>query len=178
MNEAQPKPPAQQFAALDLGSNSFHMVVAQEGDHGQLTVVDRLKESVRLAAGLDEDGGLSESAEARAIQCLSVFGERVRGFPDGHVRAVGTNTLRKAKDVVSFLEKASAALGHPIDVISGREEARLIYRGVVRDVESPGCLLVIDIGGGSTELIIGEGPDTTQLDSCLLYTSPSPRDRG
>jgi len=168
MEEAQSKPPARQFAALDLGSNSFHMVVAQEGEHGQLTVVDRLKESVRLAAGLDADGGLSEEAEARAIQCLTVFGERVRGFPGGHVRAVGTNTLRKAKDAISFLEKASAALGHPIDVISGREEARLIYRGVVRDVESPGCLLVIDIGGGSTEIIIGEGAETTQLDSLFM----------
>jgi exopolyphosphatase/guanosine-5'-triphosphate,3'-diphosphate pyrophosphatase len=168
MDEAQSKPPSRQFAALDLGSNSFHMVVAQEGERGQLTVVDRLKESVRLAAGLDESGGLSQDAEDRAIQCLTLFGERVRGFPEGHVRAVGTNTLRKAKDVVSFLEQASDALGHPIDVISGREEARLIYRGVVRDVESPGCLLVIDIGGGSTELIIGEGAETTQLDSLFM----------
>ena len=157
-----------QYAALDLGSNSFHMVVAQEADNGLLTVVDRIKESVRMAAGLDEDGGLSEAAEQRALACLRVFGERVSEFPVGHVRAVGTNTLRKTKDAVAFLERASEALGHPIDVISGREEARLIYRGVVRDVESPGCLLVIDIGGGSTELIIGEGAEPTQLDSLYM----------
>ena len=163
-----------QYAALDLGSNSFHMVVAQVGENGLLTVVDRLKESVRMAAGLDADGALSVEAEQRALDCLRSFGERVRDLPPNQVRAVGTNTLRKAKDALRFLERAREELGHPIDVISGREEARLIYRGVVRDVESPGCLLVIDIGGGSTELIIGEGSDPTQLDSlymgCVSWT--------
>jgi exopolyphosphatase/guanosine-5'-triphosphate,3'-diphosphate pyrophosphatase len=163
-----------QYASLDLGSNSFHMIVAQEGERGLLTVVDRLKENVRLAAGLDDEGNLTEEAEERALACLKMFGERVAGFPRAHVRAVGTNTLRKAKDVVGFLERAQEAFGYPIDVISGREEARLIYRGVVRDVESPGCLLVMDIGGGSTELIIGEGADPTQLDSiymgCVSWT--------
>ncbi len=168
MDEHPERPEARQFAALDLGSNSFHMVVAQEAEKGLLTVVDRLKESVRLAAGLDADGGLTPEAEARALECLTVFGERVRELPAVQVRAVGTNTLRKAKDVVAFLERAREALGHPIDVISGREEARLIYRGVVRDVESPGCLLVLDIGGGSTELIIGEADEPTQLDSLFM----------
>ena len=92
-----PKPTsARQFAALDLGSNSFHMVVAQESENGLLTVVDRLKQSVRLAAGLDEDGSLSEEAEARALACLQVFGERLSDLPPNQVRAVGTNTLRKA----------------------------------------------------------------------------------
>ena len=165
---------ARQYAALDLGSNSFHLVVAQIGENGLLSVVDRLKESVRMAAGLDENGSLSAEAQQRALECLQSFGERVREIPSNHVRAVGTNTLRKAKDSRQFLERAREALGHPVDVISGREEARLIYRGVVRDVESPGCLLVIDIGGGSTELIIGEGSDPTQLDSlymgCVSWT--------
>ena len=163
-----------QYAALDLGSNSFHMIVAQENENGLLTVVDRLKESVRLAGGLDADGCLTEDAEERALACLRMFGERVAGLPNNNVRAVGTNTLRKAKDVVGFLEKARKAFGHRIDVISGREEARLIYRGVVRDVESPGCLLVMDIGGGSTELIIGEAAEPTRLDSlymgCVSWT--------
>jgi exopolyphosphatase/guanosine-5'-triphosphate,3'-diphosphate pyrophosphatase len=165
---------ARQFAALDLGSNSFHMVVAQESENGLLTVVDRIKQSVRLAAGLDEDGCLSDDAEERALACLKVFGERIRDLPSNQVRAVGTNTLRRAKDVLGFLDRAREALGHRVDVISGREEARLIYRGVVRDVESPGCLLVMDIGGGSTELIIGEGAEPTQLDSiymgCVSWT--------
>jgi len=157
--------PGLQFAAIDLGSNSFHMVVAQQAENGLLTIVDRLKHSVRLAAGLGADGSLSEDAEERALQCLSLFGERIRDLPPSQVRAVGTNTLRKASDVVRFLESAQGALGHPVDIISGREEARLIYRGVVRDVEAPGRMLVLDIGGGSTELIIGEGAEPAQLDS-------------
>ena len=174
MTDSLEPAPARQFAALDLGSNSFHMVVAQESENGLLTVVDRLKQSVRLAAGLDEDGSLSEEAEARAIACLQVFGERLSDLPPNQVRAVGTNTLRKAKDVIGFLDRARDALGHRVDVISGREEARLIYRGVVRDVDSPGCMLVMDIGGGSTELIVGEGSEPTQLDSlymgCVSWT--------
>ena len=129
---------------------------------------------MRLAAGLDEDGSLSEEAEARALACLQVFGERLSDLPPNQVRAVGTNTLRKAKDVIGFLDRARDALGHRVDVISGREEARLIYRGVVRDVDSPGCMLVMDIGGGSTELIVGEGSEPTQLDSlymgCVSWT--------
>lgn len=165
-NTAQNEP--RQFAALDLGSNSFHMVVAQETPDGQLVVVDRLKESVRLAAGLDPEVGLTKEAQDRALTCLTHLGERIAEIPRGQVRAVGTNTLRKAKDAIAFLERAEEALGHRIDVISGREEARLIYRGVVRDVESPGCLLVVDIGGGSTEVIIGEGQDPRQLDSLFM----------
>ena len=174
MKERRQNAESKQYAALDLGSNSFHMIVAQENENGLLTVVDRLKESVRLAGGLDRDGSLVPEAEERAIACLRVFGERVAGLPKGHVMAVGTNTLRKAKDVIGFLDRASDAFGYRIDVISGREEARLIYRGVVRDVESPGCLLVMDIGGGSTELIIGEAAEPTRLDSlymgCVSWT--------
>lgn len=166
--------PHRQFVALDLGSNSFHMVVAREGENRLLTVVDRLKESVRLGAGLDENGNLDEQVQARALACLRNFGERVAGLPRRQVRAVGTNTLRKTKDSVDFLRKAEDAFGHPIEIISGREEARLIFRGVIRDVDSPGRMLVIDIGGGSTELIIGEDSEPTRLDSlymgCVSYT--------
>ena len=125
-----------QFAAIDLGSNSFHMVVAQQTEDGRLSVVDRIKVNVRLAAGLNENGDIDTSANARALDCLSSFGERIADIPNTHIRAVGTNTLRKASNVAGFLDKAEAALGHGIDVISGREEARLIYRGVVRDVEA------------------------------------------
>ena len=137
MDTPEPPTESRQYAALDLGSNSFHMVVAQVGETGLLSVVDRLKESVRMAAGLDEDGTVSDEAEQRALECLRSFGERVRELPPNHVRAVGTNTLRKAKDSLQFLERARAELGHPIDVISGREEARLIYRGVCLLYTSP-----------------------------------------
>ena len=149
-------------------------MVAREGENGLLTVVDRLKVSVRLGAGLDENGHLEEEVQQRALQCLRNFGERVAGLSPNQVRAVGTNTLRKTKDAISFLQKAEEAFGHPIEVISGREEARLIFRGVIRDVDSPGRMLVIDIGGGSTELIIGEASEATQLDSlymgCVSYS--------
>ncbi len=168
MNSVVPEFEPRQFAALDLGSNSFHMVVAQETADGQLIVVDRLKENVRLAAGLDPVTGLAKEAEVRALKCLSHLGERISEFPRDRVRVVGTNTLRKAKDAMDFIAQAEQALGHRIDVISGREEARLIYRGVVRDVESPGCILVVDIGGGSTEFIIGEGQAPRQLDSLYM----------
>jgi exopolyphosphatase/guanosine-5'-triphosphate,3'-diphosphate pyrophosphatase len=157
-----------QFAAVDLGSNSFHMVVAQHGERGRLNVVDRIKVPVRLAAGLRPNGGLDEKAKERALECLRAFGERLVDFPAHRVRAVGTNTLRKANDAVQFLPEAEEALGHTIDIISGREEARMIYRGVVRDVEAPGRLLVLDIGGGSTELIVGEEADPTLLDSLFM----------
>jgi exopolyphosphatase / guanosine-5'-triphosphate,3'-diphosphate pyrophosphatase len=117
------------IAAVDLGSNSFHMVVARYS-HGQLVIVDRLREMVRLAAGLDEQGRLERSAVERAIQCLERFGQRLRDMKAESVRVVGTNTLRKAKRKGAFLDRARAALGFPIDVISGIEEARLVYLGV------------------------------------------------
>ena len=157
-----------QFAAVDLGSNSFHMVVAQQTGDNRLSVVDRIKVNVRLAGGLNDAGILNADAQQKALNCLRSFGERLKDIPKERVRAVGTNTLRKASNVVGFLDAACEALGHPIDVISGREEARLIYRGVVRDVEEPGRLLVIDIGGGSTELIVGENEEPTRLDSLFM----------
>jgi exopolyphosphatase/guanosine-5'-triphosphate,3'-diphosphate pyrophosphatase len=153
------------IAAVDLGSNSFHMVVARYS-HGQLIILDRLREMVRLAAGLDEQGRLERSAMERAIECLQRFGQRLRDMKAESVRVVGTNTLRRARRKGAFLDRARAALGHPIEVISGIEEARLVYLGVAHTTPSePGRRLVVDIGGGSTELIIGEGFQTTKLES-------------
>ncbi len=144
-------------AAIDLGSNSFHMIVSKLRD-GELHTVDRIREMVRLAAGLDTSKNLSQQAQKRALHCLEKFGERLRSMPRGSVRAVGTNTLRKARNSPIFLEKAEQALGHPIDIISGNEEARLIYMGVSHSLSFDKTRrLVMDIGGGSTELIIGDG---------------------
>ncbi len=143
-------------AAVDLGSNSFHMLVAQVSS-GRLQVVDRIKEMVRLAAGLDDRNCLDEAAMTRALEALERFGQRLRDVPRGNVRAVGTNTLRKARNRKEFLARARQALGHPIDIIGGREEARLIYLGVSHSLEdSAERRLVVDIGGGSTELILGQ----------------------
>lgn len=145
------------LGSIDLGSNSFHMMIVRV-DGGELQVVDRLRERVRLAAGLDESGRLTKEAQAKALACLERFGERVRDLPRGTVRAVGTNTLRQARNGFTFLVRASKALGHPIEVISGQEEARLIYLGVSRTMApSLGRRLVVDIGGGSTECIVGQG---------------------
>jgi exopolyphosphatase/guanosine-5'-triphosphate,3'-diphosphate pyrophosphatase len=156
------------LAAVDLGSNSFHMVVARHS-HGQLVIVDRLREMVRLAAGLDEQDRLSRDSVTRAIRALERFGERLRDMNAGSVRVVGTNTLRKAKRKGAFLERAREALGHPIEIISGVEEARLIYLGVANTTPSePGHRLVVDIGGGSTELIIGEGLAAKRLESLYM----------
>jgi exopolyphosphatase / guanosine-5'-triphosphate,3'-diphosphate pyrophosphatase len=153
------------IAAVDLGSNSFHMVVARYS-HGQLIIVDRLREMVRLAAGLDEQGRLERGAVERAIDCLERFGQRLQDMKAESVRVVGTNTLRRARRKGAFLDRARAALGFPIEIISGIEEARLVYLGVAHTTPSePGRRLVADIGGGSTELIIGEGLHTTKLES-------------
>ena len=156
------------LAAVDLGSNSFHMVVARHS-HGQLAIVDRLRETVRLAAGLDEQGRLSRESIGRALQCLERFGQRLSGMKADRVRVVGTNTLRKAKRKGAFLDRAREALGHPIEIISGVEEARLIYLGVSNTTPSQGGhRLVVDIGGGSTELIIGEGLAAKRLESLYM----------
>jgi exopolyphosphatase/guanosine-5'-triphosphate,3'-diphosphate pyrophosphatase len=153
------------LAAVDLGSNSFHMVVARYS-HGQLVILDRLREMVRLAAGLSDSGRLDDDATARALRCLERFGQRLRAMNADSVRVVGTNALRRAKRKRWFLERARAALGHPIEIISGLEEARLIYAGVVHTSPlSPDKRLVIDIGGGSTEVVIGEGFTPLLLES-------------
>lgn len=156
------------IAAVDLGSNSFHMVVARYS-HGQLVIVDRLREMVRLAAGLDEQGRLERGAVERAIECLQRFGQRLSDMKAASVRVVGTNTLRRARRRGAFLDRARVALGFPIEIISGIEEARLVYLGVAHTTPSePGRRLVVDIGGGSTELIVGEGLQTKKLESLYM----------
>lgn len=155
MNELEVPP--QYLAAIDLGSNSFHMVVARI-ENGHIHILDNLKEMVRLGGGLDKNGRLSEEARVRALSCLDRFAERVQKLPQGSVAAVGTNTLRRAVNSRQFLESASEVLGHPISIIGGKEEARLVYLGVSHSlVAEEGKRFVMDIGGGSTELIIGEG---------------------
>ena len=163
------------LAAIDLGSNSFHMVVARSM-LGQLRVVDRLRETVRMADGLDGKGGLSAAARQRALDCLSRFGQRIRDIPAARVRALATNTVRQLREPQEFLAAAEAALGKPIEVVSGREEARLIYLGVAH-AQPPKAnqrRLVIDIGGGSTEFIIGRGFETLERESlqagCIAST--------
>ena len=150
------KPEPDIVASVDLGSNSFHMIVCRI-QNGELIVVDRLKEMVRLAAGIDANKILSDAAQQRALDCLSRMGQRLRDLPRRCVRIVGTNTLRSAANAQDFIEKAEACLGHPIEVISGVEEARLIYLGVAHSLAiNEERRLVMDIGGGSTELIVGE----------------------
>jgi exopolyphosphatase / guanosine-5'-triphosphate,3'-diphosphate pyrophosphatase len=156
------------LAAVDLGSNSFHMVVARYS-HGQLVVIDRLREMVRLASGVEENGRLDKDVAARALACLERFGQRIRDMNADSVRVVGTNALRLARRKQAFLERAREALGHPIEIISGMEEARLIYSGVAHTMPSEaGRRLVCDIGGGSTELIIGEGLQPLELESLQM----------
>lgn len=144
------------YLALDLGSNSFHLLLATFRE-GKMVRLDRRKETVRLASGLGEDGTLSEEAQERALHCLQGFRSLVVDLPPSRVRAVGTNTLRAARNSTDFLRRAEQALGHRIDIISGIEEARLIYLGVSRDLATgEGRRLVVDIGGGSTEVVVGD----------------------
>lgn len=161
-----PKNPPEIVAAVDLGSNSFHMIVCSLTG-GNLQTLDRLKEMVRLAAGLDKRNYLDINTQERALECLERFGQRIRNFPPESVRVVGTSTLRTAKNSQQFLEKAEKALNHPIHIISGIEEARLIYQGVAHSLSSNANLrMVMDIGGGSTEYIIGSG-DTPRVKESL-----------
>jgi len=159
------KKPPELVAAIDLGSNSFHMIVARMSE-GNLQIIDRMKEMVRLGAGLQDNNTLSDEAQSRALDCLQRFGQRLRSMPEGSVRAVGTNTLRQANIEGGFLTLAEQALGHPIEIIAGREEARLVYLGVSHGLAATDeRRLVVDIGGGSTELIIGDGFETIQRES-------------
>jgi exopolyphosphatase/guanosine-5'-triphosphate,3'-diphosphate pyrophosphatase len=162
------RPVPEYAAAVDLGSNSFHMIVARLSD-GQVHVQDRMREMVRLAAGLDKNKNLSKDAMDRALDCLERFGQRLRNMPRGSVRAVGTNTLRSTHDAKQFIALAEEKLGHPIEIISGVEEARLIYLGVAHSLAQDGLQrLVADIGGGSTELIIGESFNPRHLESLYM----------
>ncbi|UYO94589.1 exopolyphosphatase [Pollutimonas sp. M17] len=166
------------LAAVDLGSNSFRLsigrVVQQDGI-AQIYAIDRLKESVRLAAGLDENKIINEEAIERAITVLKRFGERLAGFHPNCVRAVATNTFRIARNVDRILPRAEEALGFPIEVIAGQEEARLIFSGITNELPpSANRRLMIDIGGGSTEVIIGKGFKPLHMSSlymgCVSYT--------
>ncbi|WP_456415535.1 exopolyphosphatase [Thiolapillus sp.] len=160
--------PPRTIAAVDLGSNSFHLIVAQI-ENGQLQVIDRLKEMVRLGAGLDNKKRLSQQAQERALDCLSRFGQLLGDLPQNAVRAVGTNTLRQIRDGGAFLKKAEKALNHPIEIIAGHEEARLVYLGVAHGLAGDReKRLVVDIGGGSTELIIGAGMETLHRESLFM----------
>jgi exopolyphosphatase/guanosine-5'-triphosphate,3'-diphosphate pyrophosphatase len=155
-------------AAVDLGSNSFHMVVARHV-LGQLRIIDRIKEHVMLAEGLDTDKNLSPKAAKRALDCLAVFGQRLAYVKPLNVRVVATNTIRTMVDPDAFLAKAEAAIGHRIEVIAGREEARLIYLGVAHDKPpGKGKRLVIDIGGGSTEFVLGRGFEIIERESLQI----------
>ena len=174
-DEALSSPADSRYAAIDLGSNSFHMVVARvTGDHPP-QLLDRLREPVRLASGLKADGSLSTRVQRRALGALERFGERLRHLPPAHVRAVGTNALRHASRSEGFQREAERVLGVPIEIISGQEEARLIHLGVMRSAHPPGdrCL-VLDIGGGSTEVILGTSERVETAHSlemgCVGYT--------
>ena len=161
-------------AAVDLGSNSFRLQVGRVVDD-QIYTLDSLKESVRLASGLTADKRLDEESQARALDALRLFGERMGGLDRGAVRAVATNTLRVAKNAAEFLPLAEEALGFPIEIIAGREEARLIYIGASHSLPmSAQKRLVVDIGGGSTEFIIGKRHDPLLMESlymgCVSYT--------
>jgi exopolyphosphatase/guanosine-5'-triphosphate,3'-diphosphate pyrophosphatase len=156
------------LAAVDLGSNSFHMIVARFTDGG-LQVVDRLRDPVRMAAGLTADGQLTPEVRERTLTCLARFGQRLRGIKRNRIRAVATNSVRQLRNPRAWLLTAETALGAPIEVVSGREEARLIYLGVAHGLNDPRQRqLVIDVGGGSTELIIGEGFETLETESLQM----------
>ncbi len=159
---------------MDLGSNSFHLVIARVRD-GDLQIIDRAREMVRLAAGLGPDKRLTPEAMDRAMACLTRFGELLRDLPPGSVRVVGTNTLRSARNSAELIEHAERVLGHPVEIIAGVEEARLIYLGVAHSLPDPGGRrLVVDIGGGSTEVILGEGFEPVHMESlhmgCVAFS--------
>ena len=161
------------YAAVDLGSNSFHMVIARLNE-GRMQIVDRIKERVRLAEGMDEQRRMSAEAMARGLDCLALFAERLTNIKPDQIRIAGTYTLRRASNARDFVREAAEVLNHPIEIISGQEEARLIYQGVAHTQHIEGQVLVVDIGGGSTELIIGEGFEHKALTSrkmgCVSFT--------
>ncbi|HSN80259.1 MAG TPA: Ppx/GppA family phosphatase, partial [Rhodoferax sp.] len=153
------------LAAVDLGSNSFRLEIGRV-EHGQFYRTEYLKETVRQGNGLDDNRNLTPQAMQRGWDCLARFGERLAGFTDSEVRAVATQTLREARNRDEFLAAGMNKLGFPIDVISGREEARLIYQGVAQALpRTQERRLVIDIGGRSTEIILGQGLEPIQMES-------------
>ncbi len=166
-NRATPATPTRwpgQLAAVDIGSNSFRLEIGQV-IQGRYRRIDYLKETVRLGAGLDTTGQLTEEAALRGLACLARFAQRLEGYAASQIRAVATQTLREARNRDAFLARAERSLGHPIEVISGREEARLIDAGVARLEPSPHRRLVVDIGGRSTEMILGQGRQAIRAES-------------
>src|SRR5829696_1142891 len=166
------------LAAVDLGSNSFHLEIGRVVDR-QIYPLDAVREVVRLGGGLTAEKRIDRATQATALEALAKFAERLRGFPRQAVRAVGTNALRVAKNSPQFLREARAVLGFPIEVISGREEARLIYLGVAHSLPAATQTkteprLVFDVGGGSTEFIIGTGLESQLTESlymgCVSYS--------
>ncbi len=155
------------YAAIDLGSNSFHMLVVREVA-GSIQTLSRIKRKVRLAAGLSNENQLSQEAMERGWQCLRLFSERLQDIPAQQIRVVATATLRLAVNAQEFLNKAQVILGCPVQVISGEEEARLIYQGVAHTTGGADQRLVVDIGGASTELVTGTGAQTTSLFSLSM----------
>ena len=155
------------YAAIDLGSNSFHMLVVRNVS-GAVRAVSRVKRKVKLAQGLDENNLLSEEAIQRGLDCIRLFAEQLKDIPDHNIRIVATATLRLAKNSSDFIQRAEKILEHGIEIISGEEEARTIYHGVVSTSSASGNILVIDIGGASTELIIGEGLNVKVLHSTQM----------
>ncbi|BFU60695.1 MULTISPECIES: exopolyphosphatase [Rodentibacter] len=150
-----PRTNVREIAAIDLGSNSFHMIVARIMN-GSIQVLSRLKQKVKLAEGLDENAILSQEAITRGVNCLALFAERLQGFAPENVNVVGTYTLRRAVNNDEFLRQAAKVFPYPINIISGQTEAKTIYAGVCHTQPEKGRKLVVDIGGGSTEMIIGD----------------------
>ncbi|HHI80338.1 MAG TPA: Ppx/GppA family phosphatase [Planctomycetes bacterium] len=158
----------ERIAAVDLGSNSFHMVVARVRE-GVPEPEDRAREMVRLAEGLGPGDVLEAEVVERALECLGRFGQRLKGLPPEAVRVVGTNTLRAARNARAFRRRAEALLGHRIEIISGQEEGRLVFLGMAQtSPEEDGARLLVDIGGGSTEIILGEGFEAREVESHFL----------
>lgn len=164
---------AREIAAIDLGSNSFHMVVAKVVDQ-DLQLISRHKQRVRLAAGLDAEKNLDPEAMQRGLECLTMFAERLQGFDPHNVRIAATHTLRQASNANVFIQRALEVLPFPIEIIPGAEEARLIYLGVAHTQPQADSMLVVDIGGGSTEMIIGTGFEAELVNSkqmgCVNFT--------
>ncbi|PCK09072.1 MAG: phosphatase [Alteromonadaceae bacterium] len=162
------------FAAIDLGSNSFHMIIVRLNEDN-IEVIDREKEMVQIARGITANGEIDEDTQTRATDCLHRFAERLRDIPKAQIRVVGTKTLRAARNTTTFLAAIQKTLGVPVQIISGFEEARLVYAGVANTISNGNNQrLVIDIGGGSTEFIIGRGYSPRMLESlplgCVSFT--------
>ncbi|OBU16512.1 exopolyphosphatase [Photobacterium aquimaris] len=165
-------PQPRHIAALDLGSNSFHLVIARVIGQ-RLQIIGRYKQRLQLASGLDSQHNLSQAAIERGLACLTMFAERLHGFAPENVRIAATYTLRQARNADIFIRRAEAIMPYPIEIIAGTEEARLIYLGVAHTEPEHDKRLVIDVGGGSTELVIGSGFETDIIASkhigCVSY---------